>query len=125
MAGNSRQVRIASSVAFSKKQPHLLKKWIAAHVELTQWILEHAEEAKSILNAELKAETTKALPAATLDQAWKRLLFTHDPVRASLLKSAQDAQAVGLLKGKVELAGIYDLRLLNEVLHAKSLPEVR
>ena len=41
--------------------------------------------------------------------------FTADPIASSLQKSAKDAEAVGLLE-PVDLKGIYDLTLLNEVL---------
>ena len=116
---------LVSSVRFLKERPALLTKWIAAHVELTQWINTHRDEAKSILNEEIKAETTKALPQATLDHAWKRLELTHDPVRASLLKSAEDAHRIGFLKQKPDLSRIYELKILNEVLRENGLNEIR
>jgi NitT/TauT family transport system substrate-binding protein len=116
---------LVSSVKFLKEHPELLKKWIAAHVELTQWINGHPDEAKKILNEEIKAETTKALPAATLDSAWKRLEITYDPVSASLLKSAEDAHRIGFIKDKPDLSRIYDLKLLSDVLKEKALPEVK
>jgi NitT/TauT family transport system substrate-binding protein len=75
---------LVSSVKFLGEHPDLLKKWIAAHVELTKWINEHPAEAKQILNAEIKAETTKSLPQETLDSAWKRLEITYDPVRVAV-----------------------------------------
>ena len=116
---------LVSSVKFLKERPDLLKKWIAAHVELTKWINEHPDEAKRILNAEIKAETTKALPQETLDSAWKRLEITYDPVSASLLKSAEDAYRIGFLKEKPDLSRIYDLKLLNDVLREKGLAEIK
>lgn len=116
---------LVSSVKFLKDRPDLLKKWIAAHVELTKWINEHRDEAKRILNEEIKAETTKAIPQATLDSAWKRLEITYDPVSASLLKSAEDAYRVGFLKEKPDLSRIYDLKLLNDVLREKGLAEIK
>jgi NitT/TauT family transport system substrate-binding protein len=115
---------LVSSVRFLNERPDLLRRWIAAHVELTRWINQNPEEAKRILNAEMKAETTKALPQQTLDAAWKRLELTHDPVRASLLKSAEDAHRIGFLREPPDLSRIYDLKLLNEVLREKGLPEV-
>ena len=42
-------------------------------------------------------------------------MFTLDPIASSLAKSAADAEDVGLLD-PVDLEGIYDLTLLNEVL---------
>lgn len=116
---------LVSSVKFLKDRPDLLKKWITAHVELTKWINEHPDEAKRTLNEEIKAETTKALPQATLDSAWKRLEITYNPVSASLLKSAEDASRVGFLKENADLSRIYDLKLLNEVLKDKGLPGIK
>jgi NitT/TauT family transport system substrate-binding protein len=116
---------LVSSVRFLKEQPELMKKWIAAHVELTQWINQHPDEAKNILNEEIKVETTKALPQQTLDRAWQRLTLTHDPIRASLVKSAEDAHRIGFLKDEPDLSNIYSLELLNAVLREKGLPEVR
>ncbi len=124
-AGQYVTTHLVSSVKFLKGQPALLKKWIAAHVELTQWINEHPDEAKKVLNEEMKEETTKKLPLVTLDSAWKRLTLTHDPVSASLLKSAEDAHCIGFIKEKPDLSRIYDLKLLNEVLRVKQLPEVK
>jgi NitT/TauT family transport system substrate-binding protein len=115
---------LASSARFLTRQPALLKRWISAHVELTQWIRQHADEAKRLLNAEIKAETSRALPDAVLESAWRRLELTHDPVRASLLRSAEDAHRIGFVREKPDLSRIYDLRLLNEVLREKGLAEI-
>jgi NitT/TauT family transport system substrate-binding protein len=116
---------LVSSTKFLQDQPALLKTWIAAHVALTQWIRSNPAEAKKLFNDELKAETGRSLSAETLDRAWDKLELTHDPIRASLLKSADDAHRIGFLKEKPDLSRIYDLRLLNEVLREQQMPEVR
>ena len=59
------------------------------------------------------------------DSAWKRLEITYDPVSASLVKSAEDAYSIGFLKKKPDLSRIYELKLLNEVLRERGLPEVK
>jgi NitT/TauT family transport system substrate-binding protein len=107
---------LVSSVRFLRDRPDLLRKWIAAHVELTQWINDHPAEAKRILNDEMRALTGRALPSDVLDSAWQRLALTYDPVRASLLKSAEDAHRIRFLPAKPDLSQIYDLSILNEVL---------
>ena len=56
-----------------------------------------------------------ARPTTIIAGAWENLTFTLDPIASSLQKSADDADAVGLLE-TVDLNGIYDLTLLNEVL---------
>jgi sulfonate transport system substrate-binding protein len=55
--------------------------------------------------------------------SFENLTFTVDPIAASLQKSADDATAVGLLD-PVDLDGIYDLTLLNQVLDARGKPPV-
>lgn len=115
---------LVSSVRFLKERPDLLKKWIAAHVELTEWINQHAEEAKQILNHEIKAETTRALPQEILDRAWPRLELTYDPIRASLLKSAEGAHQIGFLREKPDLSRIYELAPLNQLLRERGLKEI-
>ena len=58
-----------------------------------------------------------------LDAAWENLHFTLDPIASSLQQSAKDAEDVGLLD-PVDLDGIYDLTLLNEVLADRGEDEV-
>src|SRR5712691_3016660 len=56
------------STKFLDDNPELVKKWLRAHVELTEWINGHLPEAKKILNQQVQAETGKALPASELDE---------------------------------------------------------
>lgn len=116
---------LVSSVAFLEKQPDLLKRLIAAHVELTEWIHANPDEAMRFFNEEIKAETTRALSEETLRRAWSKLELTWDPVSASLVKSAGDAFELGFVRQKPDLSRIYELKLLNDVLREKGLKEVR
>jgi len=105
---------------FMQEHPDLVKKWIAAHVELTDWINGHLPEAKNVLNEQLQKETGKALKPAILDEAFGRLQITYDPIRNSLLTSAHSAFDAGFLgKQMPDLSGMYDLALLNQVLAEK------
>jgi ABC-type nitrate/sulfonate/bicarbonate transport system substrate-binding protein len=69
--GNYVTTHLVSSVRFLKEQPELMKKWIAAHVELTQWSNQHPEEAKKILNEESRSRRPK--------RCRKRLSIVPDP----------------------------------------------
>ncbi|PWU20243.1 MAG: aliphatic sulfonate ABC transporter substrate-binding protein [Verrucomicrobia bacterium] len=115
---------LTSSVKFLTEHADILRKFLAAHVELTQWINEHPEEAKKMLNEEIKLETTKGLRPEILDNSWKRLEITWDPISRSLVKSAEDAHRIGFIKSEPNLSRIYDLKVLNEVLSGKGLPAV-
>lgn len=111
---------------FLRDHPDLVRRFLEAHVELTRWINAHPNEAKRQLNAELRRLTGQALPARVVDDAFTRLEVTYDPVRQSLLGAADAAFELGFLgRKRPDLSGIYDLKLLNEVLAEENLPPVR
>lgn len=98
---------------FLQTHPELVRRWVAAHVELTTWITAHSDAAKSLVNAELKRITGKPLPPAVLDSAWSRVRFTSDPIKASIAQSARWAFEQGHLGRKEpDLSGLIDTRWL-------------
>src|SRR6266705_3581332 len=108
------------STKFLREHSELVKNWIRAHVELTDWINTHQPEAKKLLNQQIQKETSKALAPAILDEAFGRLQVTYDPVRNSLLTSARSAYDAGFLGRQMpDLSNMYDLSLLNQVLAEK------
>ncbi len=116
---------LASSVKFLKEHPDVVKKIIAAHVELTEWIKSHMDEATAILNKEIEQETGKALPQEVIEGSFSRLELTYDPITSSLMKSAESAFEAGFLGSEQpDLSKIYELSLLKEVLKEKELPEI-
>jgi NitT/TauT family transport system substrate-binding protein len=105
---------------FLKAHPDLVKNWIRAHVELTDWINAHPADAKKLLNEQIQRETNKALPADVLNEAFSRLQVTYDPLHAALNTAAQQAYEDGFLGRQMpDLSGLYDLTLLNQVLAEK------
>ena len=105
---------------FLKARPDLVKKWIRANVELTDWITAHPPEAKKLLNRQIQAETSKALPSAVLDEAFSRMQVTYDPLHNALTAAALQAFEDGFLGRRMpDLSGLYDLSLLNQVLAEK------
>lgn len=105
------------STKFLQSHPDLVKKWLQAHVELTDWINGHVSEAKQILNQQIQKETGKALASAVLDDSFGRLQVTYDPLRGPLLRAARLAFDAGFLGRQMpDLSRIYDLTLLNQVL---------
>ncbi|GGL00846.1 lipoprotein [Sphaerisporangium melleum] len=103
---------------FLKEHPDLVKKLIEAHVESTAYINSDPAGAKEAINAELQDLSGKPLKPEVLESAFKNIAFTNDPIASSLVGSADHAVKVGLLD-PVDLNGIYDLKILNEVLAAK------
>jgi NitT/TauT family transport system substrate-binding protein len=108
------------SKKFLQEHPDLVKNWVRANVELTDWINGHLPEAKKLINQQIKTETGKALPPAVIDEAFSRIEVTYDPLRNSLLTSAHSAFDAGFLGRQMpDLSGLYDLSLLNQVLAEK------
>jgi NitT/TauT family transport system substrate-binding protein len=111
---------------FLQEHADLVRKFLEAHVEMTVWINKNIPEAKTIINDELKRITGKALPQAVIDSSFARLKVTYDPIKSSLFTSAERAYDEGFLgKEKPDLSGIYDLKLLNEVLRQKGLKSIK
>jgi len=111
---------LIASTKFLHDNPELVKRWIRAHVELTDWINGHLPEAKKALNQQIQSETSKALPPVELDEAFARLQVTYDPLRPSLLTAAKSAFDAGFLGRQMpDLSRLYDLTLLNQVLAEK------
>lgn len=105
---------------FLKEHPDLVKDWIRAHVEVTEWIGAHLPEAKKLLNQQIQKETGKPLAEALLNDAFGRMTPTYDPLRASLMTAAKSAFDAGFLGRQMpDLSNLYDLSLLNQVLAEK------
>jgi NitT/TauT family transport system substrate-binding protein len=111
---------------FLKEHPDLVKNWLRAHVELTDWINGHLPEAKKLLNQQIAKETGKALPEAVLDDSFGRMTATYDPLRGSLMNAAKSAFDAGFLGRQMpDLSSLYDLSLLNQVLAEKGKKTVQ
>jgi len=105
---------------FLKEHPDVVKHFLRAHVDLTDWIGKDPAQAKQILNRQLQKETGKPLSSEVLDDAFSRMSVTYDPIRSSLVTSTQRAFDEGFLgRTRPDISGLYDLTLLNEVLSEK------
>ena len=118
--GNFVLTHLIVRTQFLKEHPDLVKNFIRAHVELTEWINGHVPEAKKLLNQQIAKETGKALPDSVLDEAFGRMTATYDPLRGSLMTAAKSAFDAGFLGRQMpDLSSLYDLSLLNQVLAEK------
>ena len=94
---------------FLKAHPDLVKAWIRANVDLTDWIGGHQTEAKKLLNQQIQTETSNALPPAVLEEAFSRMQVTYDPLQQKLTTAAQQAFDDGFLGRQMpDLSGLAD-----------------
>lgn len=110
---------------FFKKHPDWIKKWLTAHVEITRWINQYPEEARTVIGDQIKAISGISLPKDIIDEAFSRLEITYDPIVSSLFSYAEMAYNAGFLgELQPDLSGMIDLRLLNRILKEMALPRV-
>jgi NitT/TauT family transport system substrate-binding protein len=112
------------NATFLKAHRDVVKNLIAGQVEANDFINASPDEAQKVVNDAIGQLSGKAPDPKQTADAWKSLTFLNDPLSATLRDGAKHAQEVGLLD-PVDLKGIYDISLLNEVLKAKGAPEVK
>ena len=109
---------------FLKEHPDTVRRLVEGQVQANELVNSNAAEAQRLVNQAIATTTGKGVPGAVLQASWRNLEFTNDPIAPSLTASADHATAVGLLE-KVNLKGIYDLSILNQVLKTANQPEVK
>jgi NitT/TauT family transport system substrate-binding protein len=102
---------------FLEEHPDVVKRLLEGHLQATEYVLADQQEAQQIVGDAIAEITGVAMPPPILAAAWENLTFTVDPIASSLLQSAANAKAVGLLDSD-DLDGIYALDLLDQVLAA-------
>ena len=108
---------------FLNDHPDLVKAVLVGLADAIDAIAADPAKAQADVVAQITEITGSAPDAGTIATSFSHLTFTLDPIAASLKKSADDAIAIGLLE-PVDLDGIYDLMLLNDVLTQRGKPTV-
>jgi NitT/TauT family transport system substrate-binding protein len=129
---------------YLNQNPDVIKKLLEAHVNETLWINNHLNQTTNSpiqsvndskimqvvnsFNNGLKQITGKTIPTDELKDAFTRIDFTYDPLKQSLYKIADDANNLGFInshKGnKLNITGIYNLKILNSVLQERGLKAI-
>ena len=113
---------VVTSRAFLGEHPELVRRFLQAHVEITEWIRANPREAVERVNAEMGRLLGKPLPAHVAIDAFSRMEVTYDPIETSLLRNAGRAFELGFLGSRrPSMEGVVDLRLLNDVLAERGL----
>ncbi len=108
---------------FLEQHPDLVKAVIAGLADAIDAIDSDPASAQATVIDQIEEITSQRPSEEVIAKSFDNLTFTLDPIAASLQKSADDAVAVALLE-PVDLTGIYDLTLLNEVLEARGKPPI-
>ena len=100
---------------FLRAHPRRIKSLLEGLFQSIAFLNANGAASQQVANDAVGQITGKKLGAGVVTASWPHLSFTLDPLASTLKVSAQHAQAVGLLPG-VDLHGLYDLGLLNQVL---------
>ena len=97
---------LVGRVGWLKHHPQEAATIIRAHRELTQWIIDHPEEAQARVVEELTELTQAPMEPELVRSAWKRLKMTTEIDLPGLQQFVQDAQAADLLDRVPPLDGM-------------------
>ncbi|MEQ1697916.1 MAG: ABC transporter substrate-binding protein [Hyphomicrobiaceae bacterium] len=99
---------LVSRAKFLQTQRELVRKFVRAHEELSDWIKANPDEAQRIVGEEIAAETRSVVSPALIKRAWTRIILTKEVTRASLETFETNAQSVGFLIGAPELSQLVE-----------------
>jgi NitT/TauT family transport system substrate-binding protein len=108
---------------FLRAHPLRVKALLEGLFESVLFLNSNTAASQQLANDAVVQITAKKLANGVVSAAWPHMSFTLDPLATTLKTSADHAHAVGL-GASVDLHGLYDLGLLNQVLAEHQRPEV-
>jgi NitT/TauT family transport system substrate-binding protein len=110
---------------YLNSHPDVIKRLLVAHVRETIWIENNKDQAINNFNDQVMKLTGKTIPNDEISDALSRMEITYDPIKDSIYKSADNAYGLGFLGDKKpNLADIFDLTILNQVLREQNLSQI-
>ena len=98
---------LVASMKLIKQRPDLVKKFIDAQRELTEWINKNPQEAQKIVHAELQALTGGKISMDLVKKSWTRLTFTSTANKKSLRDFVESAYKCKLLKSNTDITNLF------------------
>lgn len=113
---------LLANTGFLEGNPNLVRNFLQGHLAALDLVNDDPEQAQEIVLDAIEEISGTRLPEDVAG-AWDNLDFTSDPIASSLAESAEDAEEAGLLD-PIDLEGIYDLGILNDLLGERGESEV-
>lgn len=112
------------STSFLNEHPDVVKQLIEGEQASIDYIRTKPAKAEELAGQAIEQVTGKPIAPELVTASFKNQEFTLDPIPSSLEKDAKDAFAVGLIDS-ADVKGIYDLKILNEVLKDSDKPTIK
>ena len=95
---------LAASERFLKTKPEIAAAVLTAHRELSQWIIEHPEEAQHMVAQELRELTKTDFDFDLVSLSWKRIRINAELNRALLQEFVKNAALSGFLRKEPDIS---------------------
>ena len=116
---------VVARAEFVKENPEVVKQFLEAHVDATDYINNRPKEAKAIINSQIKELMREPLEKDVLERSMDRLTVTYDPNKESIEEIVSLSEEIGYLRGKTDLTDVFNLSMLNEVLKDRGLENIK
>lgn len=110
---------LIASKDFIEEHPWMIKQFLKAHVELTDYMISNPDEAKTMINHQLQKLTGKSLTKEILDSAFRRLVITTDPSKESVEAFSRLSYETGFISRNPDLSDLFSFDSLNQLLEQK------
>lgn len=97
LEGNYPTAVVVASQDFIEDNPDLVREFLEAHEEATVYINENMDEARSIVNTEIKETTGKALDEEVIKNAFTRMTVDTQLNREAIMKFAEISKTEGFI----------------------------
>jgi NitT/TauT family transport system substrate-binding protein len=108
---------------FLNAHPDVVKNLIKGLSASIDVVTTDPTKAADLVSKGIEKASGKAIKTDLVTASFKSITFTLDPVAASLRTDVDHAVSLGIL-GKTDLANIFDLTLVNQLLTAQGKPKV-
>jgi NitT/TauT family transport system substrate-binding protein len=99
---------LASSARFLNENREAVRRFAAAHRELTDWIKQNPEEAQRMVRDELRASFRAEMSPELVARAWGRMTLTAEASLPAFQALVSSAQQVGFLRGTPDLSRLIE-----------------
>jgi NitT/TauT family transport system substrate-binding protein len=100
---------LVARVDYLRSQRDLVRKIVAAHAELTDWIKVNPVEAQKLAATELLAETRATMSQQLIERSWPRIVLTSSVSAEALTQFFKSAQAAGFLRDTPDLSRLVEM----------------
>lgn len=109
---------------FLEEHPDLVEQFLQTHVELSEFIQTNPEEAKQLINQQIKQSMGKGLQPDILDEAFQRIVISVNPESEGVQEFVWILVRSGYLKKTPDTSQLINLESLNAVLTDRGLAAI-